>query len=415
LVKLIWIILHQLSRIVAALVRKDTETAWEHARGLGISLHEDLLNTLVAVQERVPLWRKPNADIDRILIVKLDRIGDMVTTTPVFDALRDLYPKARLDVVGHPVPLSLLDGDERIGERIHYRSWMYHPLPVIPPGPKAWLLLFRLLFRRYPLVVYLRGSIPFLLLGLSSRLAATKYVLAEPVIDRYMKAVRKVCGPVGDFPPRLHVSPENAESARRLLHGSNGHAGLCVTIHAAASSPTKMWPPERFARLADDLHRMFGAHVHFLGSPADRPVMERIGGLAETPHSYHWSLRLPQSVAMIAGSDLFIGNDSGLAHIAAAVGIRAVVLWGPANLPMARPKAPPEECVILYHELSCRETCLEFRCQNPIPMECLMRTQAEDVVEAATAFLTRSASQCGESLSPPTRSGQTVPLLLAGE
>ena len=62
------------------------------------------------------------------------------------------------------VPLALLEGDERIHERIPYKSWLYHPLPILPPGLGKWLLVLRLLFRRYPLVVYLRGSFPFLLL-----------------------------------------------------------------------------------------------------------------------------------------------------------------------------------------------------------------------------------------------------------
>jgi ADP-heptose:LPS heptosyltransferase len=350
---------------------------------LYLSLHEDLLGAVVAVQQLVPGWRQPTRDLDRILIVKLDRIGDMVTTTPVFDALRELYPEARLDIVGHPLALSLLEGDDRIGERFEYSSWLYQPMWVSLPGWRSWRLILRLMRRRYPLVVYLRGSVPFLLVGLTSRLAATKYIVAEPVIDRYLKAIRKVCGPVRDFPPRLVVRPDHTALARRLLDGD----GPAVAIHASASSPVKMWPPLRFAALADQLNDRFDARVHFLGGPADRAILETIGRHATREHAYHWSLRLPQSVAVIAESDVFIGNDSGLAHIAAAVGTRAVVLWGPANLPMARPKASPDECLILYHVLPCRDHCVEFRCHNPVPLECLDRTGVEDVVGAVARLL----------------------------
>lgn len=391
LAKSVWVLLVQTTKIATAVVKGDFADARGHARILYLSLHEDCLKTSVAIQNRLPLWRKPGRDIDRILIVKLDRIGDMVTTTPVFDTLHELFPKARLDIVGHPLCLSMLEGDPRISERIPYVSWLYHETKIRPPGLRSCLLIARLMWRRYPLVVYLRGSVPFLLTGLASRLAATKYIPAEPVIERYLNAVRTVVKPVREFAPRLYVSPENASLARHLLQidDRGEDSGPRIVIHAAASSAVKMWPQQRFAALADDLARRFDARIHFLGGPADRSVLEAIGGLAGERHSYHWSLTLSQSVAMIGQADVFVGNDSGLSHIAAAVGTGAVVLWGPANLPMARPKAPPEMCQILYHDLPCRNECVEFRCHNPNPLECLMRTEVGSVVEAVVLLLHR--------------------------
>src|SRR5262245_9713318 len=118
--------------------------------------------------------------------------------------------------------------------------------------------------------------------------------------------------------------------------------------------------------------------------------MEAIARLARCRHAYHSTLRLPQVTAVIAASDLFVGNDSGLAHIAAAVNTRMVVLWGSANLNMARPHSSAERCSILYHELPCREACLEFKCTNPYQHECLLRTEMTDVLEAARHHLQRA-------------------------
>lgn len=401
LFRICWIVLRELAQAALSLLRGDTASAAGHVRVLALSTHEDLLNTIVAVQRRLPFWRQPAPDLDRILIVKLDRIGDMVTTTPVFAALRELFPNARLDIVGHPLPLSLLEGDERIGERLHYRSWIYHPLAVLPPGPRDWWLILKLLWRRYPFVVYLRGSHPFLFLGLTSRFAASKYIVAEPTIQRYHKALERVLGPVPVKPQYLHVTPESARFAAELVHRSNGQGGPVVTIHAAASSATKIWPPERFAGLADELYQRYRAQVHFLGGPGDRPILESIGRLAQHAHSYHWSLRLPQVSGLIQASHLFIGNDSGLAHMASALGTPLVVLWGSANLPMACPQAPAEKMVILYHELACRDVCLEFKCINANPYECLLRTQLNDVLDAASRLLEGKASR-------------SLPVVLAG-
>jgi len=352
-----------------------------------VTLHDDLLLLIAAVQRRLPFWPKPGRQTRRILIVKLDRIGDMVATTPVFDALRDRFPDARLDIVGHPAALALLDGDPRIGERIVFRSWLYHPDRVFPPRWGEWFVPFKLLCRRYPLVVYLRGSFPFLVLGATSRLAATKFIVAEPVIERYTKALEAVLGPIMHADPRLHVDAAAARFADGLLIATDHGPGPRVAIHAAASAATKVWPPERYAALADELAERFAANVHFLAGQSEREGLQAIARLARHAHSYHCTLRLPQTVAVIAASDLFIGNDSGLSHIAAAVGTRLVVLWGPANLSMARPKASPANCTILYHDIPCRNECLEFRCHNPVALECLTRTQVADVVAAAEHLL----------------------------
>lgn len=386
-VKLVLIVLCSLWRSIRSLLSGDAEAAAEHARSLVISIHEDLLSLLVVVQRRLPWVRKSTERINRILIVKLDRIGDMVNTTPVFDALRRLYPSATLDLVGHPVALQLLEGDERIHERIPYRSCLYHKLLLLPPGPAGWWLIVKLFWRRYDLVVYLRGSVPFLPLGLVSRFAAAKFVQSEPVIERYLKAIRSVCGPVDASAPRLYLSPESIRFARELLDRTEGveHDNAVrrkIIVHAAASSAGRMWPVERFAAFADEAQRRFNADIHFLGSRADRPVLEKIERSSKQCHSYHWSLSLPQTSALIALGDVFVGNDSGLSHIAAAIGTSSVVLWGAANLSMARPTAPADKCIMLYHELACRAQCVEFRCHNAVRLDCLMRTQVRDVVDA---------------------------------
>jgi heptosyltransferase-3 len=385
-----WILIRETIRIVGALVRGNTSLAAERARVLGVSMEYDLQLMVAAVQRVLPFWPKPNFDIDRILIVKLDRIGDMVTTTPAFDVLRELFPKARLDIVGHPGPLSLLDGDERIGERIPYQTWLYHDnLPVLPCGPRGWLLVLKLLWRRYPLVVNLRGSFPFLFLALFSRMTATRFIVGEPVIERYLKSLEALFGPLPRPEPRLHVEATGVRQAEELLDNYQSGKGPRVVIHAAASAVTKMWAPERFAEVADQLVDTYGAQVHFLGSQADRTGQAKIDELSTHRHGFHCTLRLPQVVAVIAACDLFIGNDSGLAHIAAAVKTPAVVLWGPANLNLARPKAGPEQCSILYHEVACRNGCPEVRCVNPIHLDCLLRIQAADVLEAAGRHLRR--------------------------
>jgi ADP-heptose:LPS heptosyltransferase len=252
------------------------------------------------------------------------------------------------------------------------------------------MLVFRLIQQRYPVVVYLRGSFPTLLLGITSRLVAAKFIPGEPVIARYLRPIETLWGPVPKHNPRLYLGDENIRFARSLLFGGDAHEGPRIAIHAAAVTASKMWPVERFAALADDLFRMFGAQVHCFGSQDDKLILHRIFRHSIYSHRFHSTLSLPQVAAAISLCDLFIGNDSGLSHMAAAVGTPIIVLWGPANLNMARPKAPPDRCMILYHDVPCRVFCPEIRCINPIELECVKKIQPDDVLEAAKSFLTKS-------------------------
>lgn len=379
--KLGWLIVRQLGLIVGALLRGRPSAAAEYTRFLWHILLEDVIRAIGLVQRLIPLWRKPNAEIDRILVVKLDRIGDMVNTTPVFDALARHYPRARVDLVAHPAALALLEGDDRITERIPYRSWLYHPLALWPTGPRTWWLVLRLMARRYPLVLFLRGSLSFTPLALASRFAAAKFEHGEPVIRRYLRPLEDLVGPIPEARPRLVISPAAAETARQLVAAHNGRSGPHIVIHASAGAPTKVWPVERYAALADGLVVRHAALIHFLGGPADGPLLEAIASRATQKHIYESTLTLAQSVALVATSDLFIGNDSGPSHIAAAVGTPLVVLWGSANLSVDHPAAPPDQCQVIYHELPCRVGCPVLWCSNPRRMECLMRIDTEQVLE----------------------------------
>jgi heptosyltransferase II len=371
------------SAIRCLLAGRASEGA-EHVRFALQAAHDDLVTLVVSRGHGTPL---PSANqVTRILIVKLDRIGDMVNTTPVFDVLRDRYPNVQLDVVGHPAVLTLLDGDPRVAKRFPYTCCLYHGGPVRPPGLAAWRLVRELWSARYPLVVYLRGSFPFLLLGLRSRIVASKFVEGEPVIRRYLKPLNAAGDPGDPLPiPSLHVS-----SASRALVLSKYPAwggGPSVVIHAVSAAEGKQWPLERFARVADEISARGEARILFLAAPAERGIVARLQALCKRPHDFETGFGLREVVAAIAHADLFIGNDSGLAHIAAGVQTPEVVVWGAANLDMARPVTPPGNCTVLYRDVACRAGCPEIRCVGPERLKCLVDITAGEVIAAALGYL----------------------------
>ncbi len=392
IVQLLRLVASQVANAVRSLFQGNPRGALDALRAAAQFLHDDFVTVLVRLQQVLRLWPVPDSTIDRILIVKLDRIGDMVNTTPVFDALRTAFPAARLDIVAHPGPLALLEADDRITNRFPHRSWLYHDLPMLPPGIPTLALVGRLTRTSYPLVVYLRGSLPFLLLALTSRFAAAKFVAGEPVIRRYLKAIDGLTAPRAATAPRLTIPEQAALRARSLVARDDTDCPV-IAIHPTSQTVTKDWPLDRYAQLADELSDRFHARVHFFGGPADRDKIDRLIALSRFTHHYHCSLPLLDVAASIAASDLFIGNDSGLAHIAAAVGTPLVLVWGSVNLEMARPATQPGQGAILFRNLACRERCPESRCINPVHLECLNNISLQEVVAAAEQFLNQRRNE----------------------
>jgi ADP-heptose:LPS heptosyltransferase len=377
-------------RATGSLSRRDSTAAANHVRFALLALHDDLA-TLAALLKNT--GRLPPAEmIDRILIVKLDRVGDMVNTTPVFDFLHKLYPGAKLDVVGHPAVLTLLEDDNRILTRIPYQSALYHPTRLRPPSLSQLRVLAKLLRAHYSLVVYLRGSFPFLLLSIRSHFVATKFIEGEPVIQRYMKPLGANYGPGAQHPiPSLHVAEKCREKV--LAKYPNLATRSSVVIHAASTDEGRQWPIERFAHIADELHTISGAEILFLGTPAERKKLDQVAALCGYSHHFETDLRLPEAVALIALADVFIGNDSGLAHIAAATHTREVIIWGGANLQMSHPTAAPGRCTVLYQEIDCRTGCPEVQCNAKEHLKCLRSITEASVIAETLKHLSAATEE----------------------
>ena len=345
-------------------------------------LHDDVA-TIIASRYRDAPPLLPN-EVARILIVKLDRLGDMVNTTPVFEFLRHRYPLAQLDIVGHPAVLKLLENDSRLNARFSYKSSLYHKSSLRPPGFVAWRLVRELRKARYPLVVYLRGSIPFLVLGFQSRFVATKFVEGEPVIRRYLRPLGASLVPTDPIPvPTLHVS--SASFARVSVKHPQLAQGGYVVVHAVSAAVGKQWPLERFARIADWMADRLEATILFLATPAEEHKMSQIKSLCVRSHVFETGCSLSEVVSAIANADVFLGNDSGLAHIAAGVGTREVVIWGGANREMAQPATAAGFCTVLYRDVPCRQVCPEVRCCGPRHIACLMDITESAVTDAVYA------------------------------
>jgi heptosyltransferase III len=132
----------------------------------------------------------------------------------------------------------------------------------------------------------------------------------------------------------IHPSGRARESARSKLRSAGGDADRpFVCIHPGASRPAKTWNDARFAAVADWILAHYHAQVVFVGSEAER-VTETAVRASVKERGTIWltgALTLDEVAALLVDAKLFLGNDGGPAHLAAAAGTPAVVLFGPTD------------------------------------------------------------------------------------
>lgn len=200
-----------------------------------------------------------------------------------------------------------------------------------------------------------------------------------------------------DFTPDISLSalPQWKESARALLAeagtGLPGGTGCrpvgcesLVLIHpGAAYGSAKRWFPERYAEVADRLIESLGCRIALIGSASEIALAERVRqGMRHRPAVLTGKTDLPTLMGLIATCSLFISNDSGPMHLAAALGVRQVSLFGSTDEIATGPFNP--RAVVIHKHVEC-SPCLLREC--PLDLRCFDRIRAEEVASAAEDLL----------------------------
>jgi ADP-heptose:LPS heptosyltransferase len=324
----------------------------------------------------------------RILVVKLDHLGDVVLATPALRALREAHPRAEIEVLVSPGSEAVLEGSSALDRVLVYDAPRFRRSGAARAAGSASGL--RDAVRgRYDVVVELRGDWRTLLLPI--RVGASRRVDRGTVRLRDWLARR-----FGDAPgrPRLHEVETNLESVRPLLGGAVTAAAAAprvevpvsaeaarslrqklesagidrrapiVCIHPGAAWRPRAWRAERFARLADWIRGQYDAQVVFVGSEGERDIEEALRAACRGAGAAYLFgvLTVPEVVALFAEARLLIGNDSGLAHLAAARGLPSVVLFGPQDPARFRPWSGTT--LVLHHPVPCFP-CRQTVCVRP--------------------------------------------------
>ena len=335
--------------------------------------------------------------VRKVLLVRLRSIGDSVLATPSAFALKRFLPRIQVDILVEDWVAPLLDHHPHITNVLalergglisrmrvarELRAEKYDVVYNLHGGTTATFLTratgarHRVGFKTYQYAQLHNHLVPSpLLLWGQQKTHSVEQQLAllgwtgVPVTDR----------------PRTHlgVSPEAAETINQRLAALDLTDRKIALIHPAASFATKQWAAENFARIVEYVAERGFAPVA-VAAPHEQAVLENL--VAESSvHIETFDLSLPEVTALAARSQLFVGNDSGIAHIASAVGTRCVVVFGSSNIAHWRPwnSAPAE---VVFEPMPC-QPCHGYFCEKFAQPECILRVPVARVAAAIDRVL----------------------------
>ena len=336
----------------------------------------------------------------RILVVKLDHLGDVLLATPVFSNLRQAYPNAELHALTGAWSRVVLDRHSDVGKVIEYNSPTFCRTGK-PTSLKETFQLYRKLRRqKYDLVVELRSDwrivwFAFLWftpkrLDRASLQVANKLGFAQFSGTHETTRNLDVLKQAGIATPiqttTFPVTAKDKEWASDFLTAHQiGSAQPLVAIHPGSPIALKRWLPERYAELADWLIARKGARVLFVGVKDEVQIITEIQARMQGESiNVAGKTTLTQLASILRACSVFIGNDSGPMHLAAAVGIHTIGLYGPGDPTRFGPVG--EKCQTIRMKLDC-PPCSGSTCRFGVD-GCMSKIQVADVIQVleVTAF-----------------------------
>jgi len=338
-------------------------------------------------------------DPHRILVVKLDHLGDVILATPALHALRERYPEAEIDVLVHPASVVAVARHPAVSRVLTYRSPRFARGGTVDDSSR----LREIARARYDTVVELRGDSRTLLLplwaGVRRRVdrgtvrirnrLQRGFGLAPTLheVETNLAVVRPLVGILSSR-PQVEVDPgaeARASMMRKLEDRGVPTDGRLVVIHPGAAWRPRAWRPERFGAVADWILGHYDARVLLVGSEDERDVEDAVrrSMRGDRVHALVGALTLEELTALLASAALFIGNDSGPAHLAAACGVPSIVLFGPQDPRRFGPWS--ERTQVLHHPVAC------FPCRQTVCVlaedPCVNRNEVADVITRARDIL----------------------------
>jgi lipopolysaccharide heptosyltransferase II len=337
----------------------------------------------------------------RILVKEVNWLGDLVMSQPALRAIRRTYPRAHLAVLIKQELASFFDGARWIDEVIPYsvgrglsgffdrrrivgeiRSRRFDLGVLFPNSFESalWLTMAGVR-RRAGFVADARGAM------LTLKAVPSPDANSGHQSDYWLAMVRATGvaeGRADDF--ALDVHPPHRERMRQWLAANRKRPGrpIYAIAPAAAYGPAKEWPADSYGSLIDLLTRREDAEVVLVGAPSERSKCEEVaaasksGTIIAAGHT-----NIGELIALLSLCGGFIGNDSGCMHLAGALGIPTVAIFGSTNPARTGPMGPKTR--VIYRKLEC-SPCLARTCRFG-HYRCLTQIGPDELADAIVSML----------------------------
>ncbi|RKU29141.1 lipopolysaccharide heptosyltransferase II [Candidatus Poribacteria bacterium] len=340
-------------------------------------------------------------DIHKILIIRTDGIGDLLNSTPAIALLRKNYPTAEITVLARPLNAPILIGNPDVDKILIFDRHGEHQ------QLSKRLRFFQDLRReRFQLAVAMQtASFPHLttfLSGATYRLGRYQKRFKSTLthswrgtykkgetheVDRNLELVNLICQGGVSRELVFNLSSEEKDDAQKLLSSWNiNQDTYTIGIHPGGSSFDKRWPEKQYAELADRLVMNYNATVLLLCGPDELELAQNIQSTMKSDSIVYAPKTIRELGALLSCCNLVVCNDSGPMHIAAALDVPTVAVFGPTDHVAWHPMS--ENASIVRRDMPCWP-CSAHKCK--IGWECTKKLPTDLVWN--TANMTIEASQ----------------------
>ncbi|MCZ6679259.1 MAG: lipopolysaccharide heptosyltransferase II [Candidatus Poribacteria bacterium] len=315
-----------------------------------------------------------------ILLIRLSSLGDIVLTSPAIRAVRRHFPQAQISMLVAKQSAELLTENPHLDEVIPFDRTAQNK-----DTGEMWRIIRLLRERRFDLAIdfqrKFRTSLLAYLSGAKCRvgyhqpngLLCTVRVpdrVNKHAIDRYFDLLHAAGIPATDRTLELFITDAEHIDARETLAVRGIQSDrLKVGLFPGAGWKLREWMPDRFAAIGNRVSEHFDAQVLIFGGPNERELVDQVANIMKRESiSLAGDFSIRQFAALVKQCDLFITNDTGPMHVAAAMHTPTVALFGPGNHLRFQPLAPIH--TTLRHHVPCNP-CKQFtdKCKDNICMK----------------------------------------------
>jgi heptosyltransferase-2 len=339
------------------------------------------------------------ADYKRILIVRTDRLGDVILSTPVIKNLRLAFPQSYLAFLCRPYTREVLEGNPDLDEVIIYDKygkekglWASLKFSFYLRRKRFDLALILHPTNRAHLIIFLAG-IPKRVgwdrkLGwlLTDKIKHTKQEGKKHELEYTLDLLKTLGVAIESEKTHFFITARAGQKIEELLKRQGIRAeDKLIVIHPSASCPSKRWPQVNFRQLIRLLKQEYNPQIAVITSSAEQGFAKELvreDGIIDL----RGKLSISEIGALLKRADLFISNDSGPVHIADSLGTPVVVIFGRKDPGLSPLRWGPrgEKSLYLHKDAGC-DVCLAHNCRKGFL--CLQKITPDEVFTAAAAFL----------------------------